>query len=549
MDSSRPSSGSQSDPARPADHYDQAPPEKVTQPRLDFVGYLRFFWRQLTSMRTALLLLLLLAIAAIPGSLVPQVSSDPNGVIQFKQDNPELAAVLDSLQVFTTYTSVWFSAIYLLLFVSLVGCVIPRTKHHFEALRARPPRTPARLSRLEGFTTRERTGVDAATAVSTAVSTAQTLLRKQGYRTELYSSAGEGSAPDSVSGERGYLRETGNLVFHTALIGVLVSVGIGGGFGFAGQRVIVEGQAFVNTLASYDSFNPGRFFTESSLEPFTIVLDSFDVSYEEQNRNALGQPIDFTANVTTTLRGGSPTPATIKVNEPLTISGTQAYLLGNGYAPRIIVRDAAGEIAFEQAVACLPIDANLSSICIVKVPDGLDSQVGMIGLLYPSAVTLDTGALASNYPDLINPLLSLEVYVGDLGLDAGVATNAYALNTAELEQVAGRTADSPTIVLAPGETAELPNGLGTVELESIPRFVSLDIHRDPSQGWVLLFSVLVVAGLLTSLFIPRRRMWVKAVVGEQGVTLEYAALARGDDPTLEAAVAALADRHTEILKA
>lgn len=537
------SNGSQSDPARPADHYDQEPAEKITQPRLDFVGYLRFFWRQLTSMRTALLLLLLLAIAAIPGSLVPQVSSDPNGVIQFKRDNPTLAPVLDSLQVFTTYTSVWFSAIYLLLFVSLIGCVIPRTKHHFEALRARPPKTPARLSRLEGFTTRE-TMADAATAVSTA----QAMLRKQGYRTELYSSAGEGSAPDSVSAERGYLRETGNLVFHTALIGVLVSVGIGGGFGFAGQRVIVEGQAFVNTLASYDSFNPGRFFTESALEPFTIVLDSFEVSYEEQNLSALGQPIDFTATVFTTLRGESPTSATIKVNEPLTIAGTQAYLLGNGYAPRVIVRDAAGDVVFEQAVACLPQDANLFSVCIIKVPDGLDSQVGMIGLLYPSAVTLESGALASNYPDLLNPLLSLEVYEGDLGLDAGVATNAYALNTDELTQIAGRASDSPTIVLAPGETAELPNGLGTIELESIPRFISLDIHRDPSQGWVLLFSVLVVAGLVTSLFIPRRRVWVKVVAGERGVTLEYAALARGDDPTLEAAVAAIADGHSQILK-
>jgi cytochrome c biogenesis protein len=165
------------DSSRPSDHFDAPAPQKITQPKLDFVGYVRFFWRQLTSMRTALFLLLLLAIAAIPGSLVPQVSSDPNGVIQYKAANPEITPILEFFQVFTTYTSVWFSAIYLLLFISLIGCVIPRTIHHIEALRSRPPKTPARLARLEGFTTRE-TSADAARAIDEA----EALLRSQRYR-------------------------------------------------------------------------------------------------------------------------------------------------------------------------------------------------------------------------------------------------------------------------------------------------------------------------------------------------------------------------------
>ena len=543
-------SAASNDPARPSDHIDQDAPavepggDGIVQPRLGVVGYLRFFWRQLTSMRTALFLLLLLAIAAIPGSLVPQVSSDPNGVIQYKAANPTLAPVLDALGIFNTYTSVWFSAIYLLLFVSLIGCVIPRTRHHLNALRAKPPATPARLARLEGFTTRETTE-DAATAVAAA----EAVLRKQGYRTEVFPSAGSGQAATSVSAERGYLRETGNLVFHTALIGVLVSVGIGGGFGFTGQRVVVEGQAFVNSLASYDSFNPGRFFSESELEPFTIVLDSFDVSYEEQNLKALGQAVDFTANVTTTLRGQEPAPATIKVNEPLSIGGTQVYLLGNGYAPVVTVRDPEGAVVFSQPVAFLPQDANLTSLGIIKVPDGLSEQLGMRGFLYPTAVALPSGALTSNYPDLLNPILTLEVYQGDLGLDNGQGVNAYSLNTDSLTQIAGRKSDAPTIELSPGDKVDLPGDLGSIELESIPRFVSLDVHHDPSQLWVLIFSALVVAGLVTSLFIPRRRMWVKAVITKDGVTLEYAGLARGDDPTLTAAVADLADRHIEQLKA
>lgn len=508
---------------------------KIQQPNLGFVGYARFFWRQLTSMRTALFMLLLLAVAAIPGSLVPQISSDPNGVIAYRRNYPDTAAVLDFFQVFNTYTSVWFSAIYLLLFISLIGCVLPRTKHHFDALRARPPKTPARLSRLEGFTTRT-TGADAATAVNTA----RRLLRSQRYRTELYG--------DSVSAERGYLRETGNLVFHTALVGVLLTVGIGGGFGYTGQRVVVEGYAFSNSLASYDSFNPGRFFSDDALEPFTIALDSFVPLYEQSNRDAIGQPIDYTANVTTTMRGASPQTARVKVNEPLNVGGTNVYLLGNGYAPVITVRDSDDKVIWSQPTACLPFDANLGSTCVIKIPDGLEQQIGMLGFLYPTASELSSGALASVYPDLISPVLTLEVYQGDLGLDNGQGTNAYSLNTDSLEQVAGRKSDADTIRLSPGDRVDLPNNLGSVELASIPRFASLDVHHDPSQLPVLIFAILVIAGLVTSLFVPRRRMWVSAKTDASGTTtIEYAALARGDDPNLEASVSEFADKHFQQL--
>jgi cytochrome c biogenesis protein len=509
---------------------------KIQQPKLGFVGYGRFFWRQLTSMRTALFLLLLLAVGAIPGSLVPQVSSDPNGVIAYRRNNPDIAGILDFFQVFNTFTSVWFSAIYLLLFISLIGCVLPRTKHHLDALRARPPKTPARLSRLEGFTTRT-TEADTATALEAA----RRVLRSQRYRTEFYG--------DSISAERGYLRETGNLVFHSALVGVLFAVGIGGGFGYTGQRVVVEGYAFSNSLASFDSFNPGRFFTDEALDPFAVALDSFESVYEQSNRQAIGQPVDFTANVTTTLRGEDPQSAQIKVNAPLSVAGTNIYLLGNGYAPVLTVRDADDKVVSSQPTACLPFDANLGSTCVIKIPDGLDQQLGMLGFLYPTTGTLSSGALVSVYPDLISPTLTLEVYQGDLGLDNGQGTNAYALNTDELEQIAGRDSEVETVRLTPGDRVDLPNNLGSVELASIPRFASLEVHHDPSQVPVLLFSILVLGGLVTSLFVPRRRMWVSARTDGTGTTtIEYAALARGDDPNLEAAVADFADKHSQQLK-
>jgi cytochrome c biogenesis protein len=552
--------------SRPSDHYDSKPAvapgttgaDGVTQPKLGFVGWLRFLWRQLTSMRTALFLLLLLAIAAVPGSLVPQRSSDPNGVAQYFTDNPDLAPVLDKVQAFDVYSSAWFSAIYLLLFVSLIGCVVPRTKHHLAALRAKPPKTPARLARLAGFTTRD---APEDTDAQAAIVTARGLLKSSGYRVASFDNATGGNREFSVSAERGYLRETGNLVFHSALVGVLITVGFGSGFGFAGQRVLVEGQAFVNTISAYDSFNPGRFFDDSSLDPYKLALDDFTVKYETENLKAYGQPLDFSAHVTVTPRGQKPEAGEVKVNAPLRTGGTDIYLLGNGYAPTITVKDPQGTVVFTDSVPFLPQDANLTSLGIVKVPDGLKEQLGMVGFFYPTQATATSGAYYSTFPDLEFPLLSLNVYTGDLGLNAGVPTSVYALDTDKMTQLTGGTTGQKSLELKPGETQQLPNGLGSVTFDdahpgaqkgdfsgSVLRFASFDIHHDPTQGWVLLFAILVLLGLLTSLFVPRRRVWVKAVERADGtVRFEYAGLARGEDPALEAAVAAIADRHGALI--
>ena len=562
--------------SRPSDHFDSPTPAEtsipagfetkpgkpgkqgkggggdITQPRLGLVGYLRWFWRQLSSMRTALFLLLMLALAAVPGSLVPQRSSDPNGVTQYFVDNKTLAPILDSFQLFSVYTSIWFSSIYLLLFISLIGCVIPRTKHHLDALRTPPPKTPARLARLGGFTTRtvgEPAGTaDAASrpASSAAViDSARKLLKKSGYRVATFTDANS----ISVSAERGYARETGNLVFHIGLVGILFTVGIGGGFGYAGQRVVVEGQTFVNTLLAYDSFNPGRFFTDSALAPFTIKLDRFQATYETQATRSFGMPLDYEASVSTT-EGGVPNESTIKVNDPLSIGNSSIYLLGNGYAPTITVKDPTGNVVFTDSVPFLPQDANLTSLGVVKVTDGLASQLGLIGFFYPTQDKTASGMSISTYPDAQYPVLSLNVYQGSLGLDTGIPTSVYSLNVDSMTKLTGINTDLPSIELKPGESAQLPNGLGSVTFDNVKRFASFDVHHDPTSGWVLFFAIAVMGGLLTSLFIPRRRLWVKALEQDDGtIVLEYAGLARGDDPKLEDAVTDLATRHAAAIAA
>ncbi|MEN9608681.1 MAG: hypothetical protein RLZZ06_612, partial [Actinomycetota bacterium] len=258
--------------------------DEIRQPKLGFSGWVRWIWGQLTSMRTALLLLLLLAVAAVPGSLLPQRSSDPNGVTTYFQNNPTTAPTLDKFQLFDVYTSAWFSSIYLLLFISLIGCVFPRIRHHWDALRSEPIETPRNLKRFPAYLakTSKQAGIIEALAEQ---------LRAKRFRVKVTKTA--------VSAEKGYVRETGNLVFHVALVGILISVGVGGATSFSGQRVLVEGETFVNNLAGYDSFSPGVWFDTKSLKPFSVKLTKFQATFDLRNKTNIGTPLDFEAFVST----------------------------------------------------------------------------------------------------------------------------------------------------------------------------------------------------------------------------------------------------------
>ncbi|GEL96371.1 cytochrome c biogenesis protein ResB [Cellulomonas composti] len=512
------------------------PQTPVRLPSIGLRGWLRWSWRQLTSMRVALLLLMLLAVAAVPGTVFPQRAQDVARVATYLTEHPTTGPWLDRLGFFDVYSSVWFSAIYLMLFVSLVGCIVPRTRVHLAALRGRPPRTPRRFGR---FPAQAEASTDA--SPEQVVESARRVLRRgprllpwmASYRVDVHDEGGGWS----VSAERGYLRETGNLVFHLALVGLLVSIAAGQMLHYRGQAIVVQGRGMANAVLEYDTFEQGTAFRPESLTPFTLRLDSFDARFDPESL----EPRDFTAHVTVTDPGEQPQDATIKVNHPLGVDGAKIYLQGNGYAPELTVHDAAGEVAFAGAVPFLPQDGVYTSRGVVKVPDvsGDQEQVGLVGYLLPTAVQLGENLWRSSNPQPQDPLLVLSVWSGNLGLDTGVPQNVYQLDESRMEQAVDEDGAPVTLYLRPGETVELPDGLGTVTFDGLPRYVALDLRHDPALTWVLVFALLAFAGLAASLFAPRRRVWVRAVpgagpAGEQGRTVITAAgLARGDDVGLQ----------------
>lgn len=506
-------------------------------PALGPMGMLRWAWTQLTSMRTALFLLLLLAVAAVPGSLFPQRPANPSVVTQYIKDNPDYGKLLDTLQLYDVYSSAWFSAIYLLLFISLIGCVVPRAIAHYKAMRSQPPRTPKRLSRLPEYGTLVIPS-DAGIPASDAISSAAGVLKERGYRVEVRDSGGE---RPSLGAERGFAKEVGNLVFHTSLIGVLVSVAIGGLFGYSGQRILVEGDTFVNTLVGYDQFTPGTNFQSGQLQPYSVQLDKFDITFDRESEGKVGQPIDFSAAVTTKENPDAPAQKEIlKVNDPVTLGGTSIYLTGNGYAPVVTIRDGEGNIAMQGPVVAKLQGDNYYSSVVIKVPDAKPDQLGFAGFFLPTAFVSNEGISFSGDPELFNPQLTLNSYYGDLGLDDGSPQNVFELDVQDLTPLNARNLDAGGITLAPGSSYTLPDGKGTISFDGVKRYIGVDIHHNPGQLYALIFALLAVAGLILSLYVNRRRVWVRTGTHADGRTMvEYGLLARGEDHRLAAEAVAV----------
>jgi len=488
---------------------------------------LRWAWRQLTSMRTALLLLLLVALAAIPGSVVPQSDIEAVRVSQWREEHPSLAPLYDTLGLFSVYSSPWFSAVYLLLMVSLVGCIVPRTAIYWRALRSAPPRAPRHLDRLPAYISGE---TDEPPPV--VLERARAALRSRRYRVQV-----DG---DSLAAERGQLREAGNLVFHLSVIVVLVGFAYGQLFGYKGGSIVLAGQGFSNSLAQYDDFAPGSFFDPGQLPPVSFTVEDFEAEFLTSGPQQ-GQPIGFAADLTYRESPGAPERRhSLEVNHPLVLDGISVFLVGHGYAPVMTVRDGTGTVVSRGPVVFLPQDASFASYGVLKVPDARPSQLGFEGMFFPTySFTMDRGPFSS-FPDALNPAMSLLAWSGDLGMDDGRPQSVYELDTDAMTKLKKAGGGDFRLDLAPGKTVTLPDGLGTVRFDGWQRWVKLQVSHTPGKLLTLGGIVAGLVGLMASLFIRRRRAWVRVASRDGRTFVEVAGLDRSTaGEGLEEEVAAL----------
>ncbi|KUI36284.1 cytochrome C biogenesis protein ResB [Mycobacterium sp. IS-1496] len=501
------------------------------------LAYARNTWRTLTSMGTALVLLFLLALAAIPGALLPQRSLNEAKVAEYIADRPTLGPWLDRLQAFDVFSSFWFTAIYVLLFISLVGCLTPRLVEHAKSLRAVPVPAPRNLGRLPKHHTAEVAGdpQQVAATMSDELRGWRKVTRTEGETT---GAAPAATSSIEISAEKGYLREFGNIVFHFSLLGLLVAIAAGKLFGYEGNVIVIAdgGPGFCSASpAAFDSFRAGNTVDGTSLYPICLKVNGFQADYLD-NGQATWFSADIAYQAGDDLTSGTWRPYELKVNEPLRVGGDRVYLQGHGYAPTFTVTFPDGQTR-TQKLQWRPDDQTTflsSGVMRFDPPAGTypdaderrKNQIAIQGLFAPTQL-LHGSLLSSSFPEMRDPGVAIDIYRGDTGLDSGRPQNIFSLDERLVGQ--GRLTREARVNLDVGGETRLDDGT-VVRFDGAVPFVNVQVSHDPAQIWVLVFAMSMMAGLLVSLIVRRRRIWIRITPAHPGtVGVELGGLARTDN--------------------
>ena len=450
--------------------------------------YLKKAWHWLTSMRTALALLFLLAVAAIPGALLPQRSLNEQNVSDYIADNGRIAEIYDQLGLFDVFESTWFLAIFVLLTISLIGCILPRSWDHYQAMRTPPTRAPKRLERLplhaQGVVDKP---------VAEVRSDVRGLLRR--WKTAEYEPGQDRAGVFSIAAERGYTRELANLIFHLALVFMLLTIAAGRLVYYEGMVIVVtdsgnyasvnanEDMEFCNTsTANFDSFRAGPLFDGTGLTTFCFEVHDFAADYLPN-----GQAEMFTSNISYALGEDINLPEEewedyrLQVNHPLRVAGDRVYLQGHGYAPTFTVEWPNGETR-TQTLQFRPDDLTFflsSGAMRFDPPAGMypdlyerrQNQIAIQGLFAPTAEWSgeNNELLTSRFPAMQDPAVAIDIYRGDAGLDTGRAQSIFSLDSALMHS--GQLQKIERVNLLQGDSVTLDDGT-TVTFDGATEFAN-----------------------------------------------------------------------------
>jgi cytochrome c biogenesis protein len=464
---------------------------------------LRQTWREFRSMRTALVLLLALATAAIFGSLFPQQNISPQRVQQYASDHPALAQVLDRLGMFDVFGAPWFMAIYLALLTALVACLVPRITSYLRLLHARPHPPRSRLDRYHSYS-----AFHTSASPEQAVDLARRTLGRRRFRLAAHGTG-------ELSAEKGYLREAGSLLFHVSFLLLLVGLAYGKGFGYRGQATVIEGETWADARINYDAFSPGRYFSADDLPPFSLRLDDFSNTF-----HADLTPKEYASHLVALDSAGRQTQAQkVTVNHPMTVDGVRVFQSDYGYAPVVRIRGPSGELLQDGPVLSNRDPSSEVSTGAVRLPS-LKPQVGL-QLTFFTGLRVVPGASGAqeivNDPRLVNPVLVVVPFQGDL--KASQAHSVFSLD------YSGLGPPGKPLILPVGRSGRFPNGV-TVDFPALKQYTILTLARDPGVPIVGAAAALILLGLIPSLYVTRRRVWLRAAAAAGGgARVELAGLA------------------------
>jgi cytochrome c biogenesis protein len=416
-------------------------------------------WRLLTSVDFAVVQIIGLALLAVIGMTIRQL---PDFAFRSISDrvtamedihalyDPLLGTVgvnlLDRLYVFEIFRSPWFSAGLVVLIVSIVVCTLDRTPRLWRGV------AEVRVVQPEPFYDPKL--ADRAAMTGIGADGIRSVLRRRGFRLR---EATTDDGTQHLYGDRHQYAKLATLLTHLGLILFLVAAAVSARLGDEQPMVVAEGES----LTVQPIGTPGLLLVRN-------------LGFEAPGIET-GMPSDFVTDLAVYQDGQQIARKKIRVNDPLSIAGYTFHENGFGAAPHILVSDADGRPLWDAPVPMT------------------DSAGGF-------------------------PYARMEVPGRDLGLQLLLRQGEGGVGEVLVLpfRVVGTNEDGTPnvenfnpVLLERGE-ARQPAGLDfSVGLKDFNEYTLLIAKSDPGQGLVWLAFGLLILGLSTTFYLPRRRVWAR----------------------------------------
>ena len=426
-------------------------------------------WHLLTSMKVALVLILIFAGLSMIGTLVIQAPPGVLGDPQAKADwidsiRPKYGGwtgIMDQLQLFEIFGSIWFKVVVGALSISLVACSVHRVTGLWHTA------TRPHISVGERFF--EHAPQHEVIQLHQGAEAAETQVRET-FRHHRYRLLAEDDGTVHLYMDKNRWAPLFSLVGHLSLLLIVIGAIVGGALGYRdGNFMLAEGaSAAVPTV-----------------EGATIKLEAFRDSYYAET----GAPADYASDVVVYQDGTEVMRQTIRVNDPLRYEGMTFYQAFYGTAAAMSVADAGGTVVFEEGVP------------LAWSTDDGARRVGTFVLPSAGLTVWVVGTAGPNDPVVKPGQMRVEVYQS-----SGSGT-----------PVASETIDQ-------GKSAEIAGLTFTFGRET--QFTGLSASKDPGAPLVWIGSILLLVGFTVVFMFPHRRVWGRIVTRPGGSTVSLAAAGR-----------------------
>jgi len=263
----------------------------------------------LSSLKLTISLLIIIAVASILGTVIPQ---QYDGGESFSHLSPGLVEALKSLQLFDMYHSAWFIILMGLLSLNLTVCSLNRFPGSWKLFRKIP--SPDRDKPFENLSPDRVISIEK--SPNEVIERVENLLHRRYKRVSRKDTANT----TFFYGEKGAYSHFGVYIIHASILTVIAGAIIGSLLAFEG---------FVN-LPEGESTNTVHLRRQKGIKKldFTVRCDKFSIAYYDN-----GMPKEYRSNLSFLKNSHVIYQGPLLVNHPITVNGIRFYQASYGSIP------------------------------------------------------------------------------------------------------------------------------------------------------------------------------------------------------------------------